>query len=91
VSPLRVSKRKSLLAEPPKCKEEPIPVAQALLPVWILSPCRALRFQKMLDGQARRERKQSIGFNEKKLEARDGIEPTIKVLQTFALPLGYRA
>jgi hypothetical protein len=27
----------------------------------------------------------------KKLEARDGIEPTIKVLQTFALPLGDRA
>jgi hypothetical protein len=26
-----------------------------------------------------------------KLEARDGIEPTIKVLQTFALPLGDRA
>jgi hypothetical protein len=45
----------------------------------------------MLDGQARKQRKQSIGFNEEKLEARDGIEPTIKVLQTFALPLGYRA
>ena len=25
------------------------------------------------------------------LEARDGIEPPIKVLQTFALPLGDRA
>lgn len=25
------------------------------------------------------------------LEARAGIEPTIKVLRTFALPLGYRA
>ena len=25
------------------------------------------------------------------LEARDGIEPAIKVLQTFALPLGDRA
>jgi hypothetical protein len=25
------------------------------------------------------------------LEARGGIEPPIKVLQTFALPLGYRA
>jgi hypothetical protein len=25
------------------------------------------------------------------LEARDGIEPSMKVLQTFALPLGYRA
>ncbi len=28
---------------------------------------------------------------EDKLEARGGIEPPIKVLQTFALPLGYRA
>jgi hypothetical protein len=27
----------------------------------------------------------------KKLEARGGIEPPIKVLQTFALPLGDRA
>jgi hypothetical protein len=27
----------------------------------------------------------------KVLEARGGIEPPIKVLQTFALPLGYRA
>jgi hypothetical protein len=26
-----------------------------------------------------------------KLEARGGIEPPMKVLQTFALPLGYRA
>ena len=25
------------------------------------------------------------------LEARGGIEPPVKVLQTFALPLGYRA
>jgi hypothetical protein len=25
------------------------------------------------------------------LEARDGIEPSVKVLQTYALPLGYRA
>lgn len=25
------------------------------------------------------------------LEARDGIEPSMKVLQTYALPLGYRA
>jgi hypothetical protein len=25
------------------------------------------------------------------LEARGGIEPPLKVLQTFALPLGYRA
>jgi hypothetical protein len=45
----------------------------------------------MLDLQARSKRKQSIGFNAEKLEARDGIEPTIKVLQTFALPLGDRA
>src|SRR5271154_6641589 len=29
----------------------------------------------------------SVGF----LEARGGIEPPMKVLQTFALPLGYRA
>jgi hypothetical protein len=28
---------------------------------------------------------------EKELEARGGIEPPIKVLQTFALPLGERA
>jgi hypothetical protein len=27
----------------------------------------------------------------RKLEARDGIEPSVKVLQTYALPLGYRA
>jgi hypothetical protein len=27
----------------------------------------------------------------KNLEARGGFEPPIKVLQTFALPLGYRA
>ena len=33
------------------------------------------------------------GFNtmDLALEARGGIEPPIKVLQTFALPLGYRA
>ena len=30
-------------------------------------------------------------FNNMDLEARGGIEPPIKVLQTFALPLGYRA
>jgi hypothetical protein len=29
--------------------------------------------------------------SEEKLEARGGIEPPIKVLQTFALPLGDRA
>jgi hypothetical protein len=27
----------------------------------------------------------------KVLEARDGVEPTMEVLQTSALPLGYRA
>ncbi len=31
------------------------------------------------------------GVTVKKLEARGGIEPPIKVLQTFALPLGDRA
>ena len=31
------------------------------------------------------------GVFEKSLEARGGIEPPIKVLQTFALPLGDRA
>ena len=67
------------------------PVAQAILPVRVLSPRSALRFQKMLDLRAQSKRKQSIGFNAEKLEARDGIEPTIKVLQTFALPLGDRA
>ena len=30
-------------------------------------------------------------FKKKRLEAREGIEPSIKVLQTFALPLGDRA
>jgi hypothetical protein len=30
-------------------------------------------------------------MHEGKLEARGGIEPPIKVLQTFALPLGDRA
>jgi hypothetical protein len=33
----------------------------------------------------------SISVLRKNLEARDVIEPTIKVLQTFALPLGDRA
>src|ERR1700677_3065156 len=37
------------------------------------------------------ERRQSRGKCEGKLEARGGIEPPIKVLQTFALPLGDRA
>jgi hypothetical protein len=32
-----------------------------------------------------------VGGRFKKLEARGGIEPPIKVLQTFALPLGDRA
>jgi hypothetical protein len=31
------------------------------------------------------------GGNKEKMEARGGIEPPIKVLQTFALPLGDRA
>jgi hypothetical protein len=33
----------------------------------------------------------SSGKLVEKLEAREGIEPSVKVLQTFALPLGYRA
>jgi hypothetical protein len=48
---------------------------------------------------ARRKRyeeafEESLGYEavfKKSLEARGGIEPPIKVLQTFALPLGYRA
>lgn len=43
---------------------------------------------------ARRRRLGSVslqGLSGFKLEARGGIEPPIKVLQTFALPLGYRA
>jgi hypothetical protein len=32
-----------------------------------------------------------IKENREILEARGGIEPPMKVLQTFALPLGYRA
>jgi hypothetical protein len=33
----------------------------------------------------------SSGKSVEKLEAREGIEPSVKVLQTFALPLGDRA
>jgi hypothetical protein len=33
----------------------------------------------------------AVKFKQKILEARGGIEPPIKVLQTFALPLGDRA
>jgi hypothetical protein len=32
-----------------------------------------------------------VRFTGKELEARGGIEPPIKVLQTYALPLGDRA
>jgi hypothetical protein len=43
----------------------------------------------------RKEENQEGGKRGKKrkrfMEARGGIEPPIKVLQTFALPLGYRA
>jgi hypothetical protein len=42
--------------------------------------------------KARERRKDSSEFrNAKELEARGGIEPPIKVLQTYALPLGDRA
>jgi hypothetical protein len=37
------------------------------------------------------KRRQAEARPTKKLEARGGIEPPIKVLQTFALPLGDRA
>jgi hypothetical protein len=39
----------------------------------------------------REHRTTEFGDSEKLLEARGGIEPPIKVLQTFALPLGDRA
>jgi hypothetical protein len=35
--------------------------------------------------------RKTVQLSQETLEARDGIEPTIKVLQTFALPLGDRA
>ena len=38
----------------------------------------------------RNKRKNSLNFKEF-LEARTGFEPVIRVLQTHALPLGYRA
>jgi hypothetical protein len=42
--------------------------------------------------KSRERRKGSNRFgDEKELEARGGIEPPIKVLQTYALPLGDRA
>jgi hypothetical protein len=42
--------------------------------------------------KSRKRRKGTVEFlNGKKLEARGGIEPPIKVLQTYALPLGDRA
>jgi hypothetical protein len=37
------------------------------------------------------EPRRGTGQFREKLEARGGIEPPIKVLQTFALPLGDRA
>jgi hypothetical protein len=40
---------------------------------------------------ARLQRTAKSGCPTKRLEARGGIEPPIKVLQTFALPLGDRA
>jgi hypothetical protein len=44
---------------------------------------------KHKSGARRKACGQKVG--EKKLEARGGIEPPIKVLQTYALPLGDRA
>jgi hypothetical protein len=54
-----------------------VPLAEATPPVCFLALVIAVQNE--------------MWFNQKKLEARDGIEPTIKVLQTFALPLGDRA
>jgi hypothetical protein len=58
-------------------------VAQAVLPVRILQSLNVLllMLRKKAGGNICREN----------LEARGGIEPPIKVLQTFALPLGDRA
>jgi hypothetical protein len=48
--------------------------------------------EKKIGSIAARASSQPGNLNlETRLEARDGIEPTIKVLQTFALPLGDRA
>ncbi len=41
-----------------------------------------------LERLTREDARSKIGIT---LEARDGIEPSIMVLQTIALPLGYRA
>jgi hypothetical protein len=49
-------------------------------------------FQGRIQPEIAREAKGSDEFeDEKELEARGGIEPPIKVLQTYALPLGDRA
>jgi hypothetical protein len=45
---------------------------------------------RLVTGVARREWK-SLSRLTKDVEARGGIEPPIRVLQTLALPLGYRA
>jgi hypothetical protein len=37
------------------------------------------------------QQQMSCALLEENLEARGGIEPPVKVLQTFALPLGHRA
>jgi deoxyribonuclease IV len=42
-------------------------------------------------GAAKGENANKTWRRPRKLEARDGIEPSVKVLQTYALPLGYRA
>jgi hypothetical protein len=42
-------------------------------------------------GAAKGKNASAAGQAARRLEARDGIEPSVKVLQTYALPLGYRA
>src|SRR5271155_936856 len=109
MSPLRVSKRKSLLAEPRKCKEQPDLVARLLLS-GRFAKCRRHAGQPTLAVPHRARSLKTIGtfgtwgtvgantigkfgfeYRSEKMEARGGIEPPIKVLQTFALPLGDRA
>ena len=69
-------------------------VAQAILPVRLLS--HRLAANEAFPSRSGRNAKRHMSWTKlsmlrKKLEARGGIEPTIKVLQTFALPLGDRA
>jgi hypothetical protein len=105
VSPLRESKKKSLLAAPPKCKERPDFVAGKFNSHWptapgfatqepfVVQPNTIRNFIQKIAGDVRmpEEPRRGTGQFREKLEARGGIEPPIKVLQTFALPLGDRA